>query len=147
MIEKEVRFMKDDTFVRKAPLPWLLAGLCLGLVQILAIWAQKPLGISTQFVIVESVGLHKVVPEYAAEHPLISAEKYRPEGDFEPDVRVTFQLGGESAEIWVFDLEDVPNAVRALTTIREMTERALEAIPDCVAWCEEQNRRAGAKKP
>ncbi len=69
--------MKDDMFVRKAPLPWLLAGLFLGLVQILAIWVQKPLGVSTQFVVVESVAIHKLAPEYAADHSLIEGEKYR----------------------------------------------------------------------
>ena len=51
--------------VRKAPLPWLAGGLFLGLVQVAAIAAYKPLGVSTQFVVVDSLVLHEAAPEYA----------------------------------------------------------------------------------
>lgn len=63
--------------VRKATLVWWAGGLLLGLTQILAIATSKPLGVSTEFVVVDSVGLHKVAPEYAQGHPLISNEKYQ----------------------------------------------------------------------
>ena len=63
--------------VMKAPLPWLVGGLLLGLVQIAAIGLYKPLGVSTQFVVVGSKVLHEVTPEFARKHPLISQEKYR----------------------------------------------------------------------
>ena len=63
--------------VRKAPLVWWLGGALLGLTQVLAVGVKKPLGVSTQFVVIESVGLHKAAPEYAGQHKLISDKKYR----------------------------------------------------------------------
>lgn len=63
--------------VQKAPLPWWVAGIVLGLVQVLAIAMVKPLGVSTQFAIIDSKVIHAAAPEYAQEHPLISKEKYR----------------------------------------------------------------------
>jgi uncharacterized protein len=66
-----------ESTVRKAPLAWWLGGLLLGLTQILAVYANGPLGVSTQFVIVDSMAIHAVAPEYAAGHPLISSDKYQ----------------------------------------------------------------------
>ncbi|MFA5239902.1 MAG: YeeE/YedE thiosulfate transporter family protein [Phycisphaerae bacterium] len=63
--------------VRKPPLSWLAAGILLGLVQILAIGVAKPLGVSTQFVIVDAKIISVVDKEYVEGHPLISAEKYQ----------------------------------------------------------------------
>ncbi len=67
----------DDLMVRKAPLPWWAAGLFLGLVQILAVWLDGPLGVSTQFVVLDSKVIHSVAPDYAQKHPLISKESYQ----------------------------------------------------------------------
>ena len=66
----------NDLTVQKAPLPWWLGGLLLGLIMVLAVGLKKPLGVSTQFVIVESIGLHQVAPEYAENHPVLKTEKY-----------------------------------------------------------------------
>lgn len=63
--------------VQKEPLPWWAAGLLLGLVQILAISLAKPLGVSTQFVVADAKIIKEVAPEYTAEHPLISSDKYQ----------------------------------------------------------------------
>ena len=68
---------ENSDVVRRAPLPWWLAGLLLGLVQLLAVGLKAPLGVSTQFVVVEGVAAHKVAPDYAAGHPLLSKEKYQ----------------------------------------------------------------------
>ena len=67
----------ENLLVRKAPLNWLVAGLFLGLVQVLAVGLVKPLGVSTQFVVVDSMVAHKLAPAYGENHPLISQEKYR----------------------------------------------------------------------
>lgn len=63
--------------VRKAPLNWLLAGVLLGLVQIAAIGLKGPLGVSTQFVVVDSIAITRAAPDYAHGHPLISTDKYQ----------------------------------------------------------------------
>ncbi|MBI9016962.1 MAG: YeeE/YedE family protein [Phycisphaerae bacterium] len=62
--------------VSKALLPWWVGGLLLGLIQILAVVANSPLGVSTQFVVVDSKIIHNVSEDYAKEHSLISQEKY-----------------------------------------------------------------------
>lgn len=67
----------SDLTVKKALLPWWIAGLLLGLVQVFAVYMVKPLGVSTQFVVADARILHKAAPEYADRHPLISKEKYR----------------------------------------------------------------------
>ncbi|MBN2210338.1 MAG: YeeE/YedE family protein [Sedimentisphaerales bacterium] len=63
--------------VEKSPLPWWLAGLLLGGVQILAVAISKPLGVSTQFVVVDTLALKQSSPEYVAQHPVIGSEKYQ----------------------------------------------------------------------
>lgn len=63
--------------VRKAAVGWVIGGVLLGLTQILAVGLHKPLGVSTQFVVADSMLLHRVAPEYAQQHPLISEAKYR----------------------------------------------------------------------
>lgn len=67
----------ENLKVQKAPLPWWIGGLVLGLVQILAVTLTKPLGVSTQFVVLDSMAIHNVAPEYARNHPLLSQEKYQ----------------------------------------------------------------------
>lgn len=67
----------EENKVSKAPLPWWAAGLALGLIQILAVFVKGPLGVSTQFVILDSMAIHKTAPEYAQNHPLLSQEKNR----------------------------------------------------------------------
>lgn len=70
----------DTKVVRKPLLPWLVGGLLLGLVQVLAVAVDGPLGVSTQFVVAEGIVMEKAAPEAAAEHPLISQPKYRKTG-------------------------------------------------------------------
>ncbi|MFA5291570.1 MAG: YeeE/YedE thiosulfate transporter family protein [Phycisphaerae bacterium] len=67
----------DDLTVKKSPLPWWLAGLVLGLVQILAVGLAEPLGVSTQFVIVDAKIIKSAAPQYTQNHGLISSEKYQ----------------------------------------------------------------------
>ncbi len=67
----------DDLTVRRAPLPFWLGGLLLGLTQIVAFGVKKPLGVSTQFAIISSIIVNKAAPEYANSHPLMSTEKYQ----------------------------------------------------------------------
>ena len=62
--------------VRRAPLPWLAAGLLLGAVQVAAVAVHKPLGVSTQFVVAGTQVLEKAAPSYVDSHPLISRKKY-----------------------------------------------------------------------
>jgi uncharacterized membrane protein YedE/YeeE len=66
-----------EEVVRKSPLPWWLAGVLLGLVQVLAVGLHKPLGVSTQFVVADAKAISAVAPEYAQNHELINAEKYQ----------------------------------------------------------------------
>ncbi|MBN1845633.1 MAG: YeeE/YedE family protein [Sedimentisphaerales bacterium] len=66
-----------ENSVPKAPLPWWAAGLLLGIVQILAVGLSGPLGVSTQFVVVEGVALNKVAPSYVEQHTLLQSEKYQ----------------------------------------------------------------------
>jgi hypothetical protein len=67
----------EKNVVRKAPLPWLVAGLLFGGVQILATGVKGPLGVSTQFVVAHTQVLERVAPEYTARHKLINSGKYR----------------------------------------------------------------------
>ncbi len=62
--------------VRKAPLVWWAGGLLLGLTQLLAIAINKPLGVSTQFVVADAMVLQHFAPEYVQGHPLIDKAKY-----------------------------------------------------------------------
>jgi hypothetical protein len=68
--------MSEET-VRKTVLPWWAAGILLGLVQVLAVGLAKPLGVSTQFVVLDAKVIKAVDGEYADGHPLISSEKYQ----------------------------------------------------------------------
>ncbi len=63
--------------VEKAPLPWWAAGLLLGLIQVAAVALQGPLGVSTQFVVVDSMAIHATDSAYAESHKLISEDKYK----------------------------------------------------------------------
>lgn len=63
--------------VRKSVLPWWAAGLLLGLIQILAVGLKDPLGVSTQFVIVDAKIINQINPEYVQKHELISSDKYQ----------------------------------------------------------------------
>ena len=63
--------------VKRTPVPWWIAGLLLGGVQILAVAVSKPLGVSTQFVVADAKLLARIAPEYARQHPLIGSEKYQ----------------------------------------------------------------------
>jgi len=67
----------NDLVVKKPPLPWWAAGLMLGLIQILAVGLNGPLGVSTQFVVADARIITQMAPEYAQNHPLISQEKYQ----------------------------------------------------------------------
>ena len=64
----------EEPIVRKPPLVWWAGGLLLGLTQVLAVSVKKPLGVSTQFVVAESVAMRQMkgkYAEYATSHPLI----------------------------------------------------------------------------
>lgn len=63
--------------VGKAPLPWWLGGLFLGLVQIAAVALHDPLGVSTQFVVLDAMALQQANPEYVANHTLVGDAKYQ----------------------------------------------------------------------
>lgn len=63
--------------VRRAPLVWWAGGLLLAMTQILAVSVQKPLGVSTQFAVLDGMALHEAAPDYAESHPLIGDEKYQ----------------------------------------------------------------------
>ena len=68
----------EEPVVRKAPLVWWAGGLLLGLTQVIAIALVKPLGVSTQFVVAESVALRKLggpYADYATSHPLIGGKE------------------------------------------------------------------------
>lgn len=67
----------QESNIEKPPLQWLAAGLLLGLVQILAVGLADPLGVSTQFVIVDAKVVKELAPAYVKDHPLIGAEKYQ----------------------------------------------------------------------
>ncbi len=67
----------QDKVVPKSLLPWWAAGLLLGIVQILAIGLKKPLGVSTQFVVVEGIGLHTAAPDYSQNHEVLKNKKYQ----------------------------------------------------------------------
>ncbi len=65
-----------DLVVKKAPMPFWAAGLLLGVVQIIAVAAYKPLGVSTQFVVADARVIQAAAPDYSRQHPLIGQEKY-----------------------------------------------------------------------
>ena len=71
---------EEHLVVRKTLLPWWLAGLLLGLVQVAAIGVKEPLGVSTQFVVADTQVIRQVAPDYATNHPLIGKEKYQKPG-------------------------------------------------------------------
>jgi len=68
----------DGPKVRKAPVVWWAGGLLLGLTLVLAITVKKPLGVSTQFVVAESVAMREMggkYAEFATNHPVIGDKK------------------------------------------------------------------------
>ena len=66
--------------VRRAPLTWLMGGLLLGLVQLVAVAVHGPLGVSTQFVVANTQVIESVATDYVRAHPLIQTKKYRDPG-------------------------------------------------------------------
>jgi len=66
--------------VQKTPLPWLWAGLFLGLVQVVAVAVHKPLGVSTEFVVAGAAVINQTAPDYVRGHPLIKDRKYQKPG-------------------------------------------------------------------
>lgn len=67
----------ESLIVKKPLLPWWAAGLMLGLIQIMAVGLNGPLGVSTQFVVADTQIINQIAPQYAQNHPLISQEKYQ----------------------------------------------------------------------
>ena len=65
---------------RTPVLPWWAAGLLLGLVMTLAVAVNKPLGVSTQFVVAHGMWLKEAAPTYVADHPVLSKESYQQAG-------------------------------------------------------------------
>ena len=56
---------------------WWAGGLLLGLTQVLAVAVKKPLGVSTQFVVADTMAIQRVDAEYVKGHKLISDAKYQ----------------------------------------------------------------------
>ena len=52
-------------------LPWWAGGLGIGLVLIVAVGLVQPIGVSTQYVALDGVLLHRVFPEVAAQTPYL----------------------------------------------------------------------------
>ena len=50
-------------------LSWFWGGLALGIVFLLAVWVVKPIGVSTQFVILDGIVMSKIRPELIQENP------------------------------------------------------------------------------
>ncbi len=67
----------EDMVFKKPPLPWWAGGLLLAAVQILAVTIRKPLGASTQYLILDTMALKSIAPEYIRNHPAVSVEKYQ----------------------------------------------------------------------
>ncbi len=67
----------SEPVVGKPPVPWLVGGLLLGAVQVLAVALAQPLGVSTQFVTVNAKALEAVAPSYVEEHPLVGKPSAR----------------------------------------------------------------------
>jgi uncharacterized membrane protein YedE/YeeE len=65
----------EESNSRTPPLPWSAAGILLGLVQVLAVALVRPMGVSKQFVVVDTKVLNRVAPEYSENHPLLSDEQ------------------------------------------------------------------------
>lgn len=53
-------------------LPWWAGGLGIGGILILAVALVQPIGVSTQYVVLDGVLLHQVLPELAAETPYLA---------------------------------------------------------------------------
>lgn len=67
----------ESSTVKRALLPWVIGGLLLGLTQVAAVGLKDPLGVTTQFVVVEGALAHAVAPEATEAHELIGPEKRR----------------------------------------------------------------------
>ena len=52
-------------------IPWWAGGLGIGVVLILAVALVQPIGVSTQYVALEGVLLHQILPEVAAQSPYL----------------------------------------------------------------------------
>jgi uncharacterized membrane protein YedE/YeeE len=52
-------------------IPWWVGGVGIGLVLILAVALVQPIGVSTQYVVLDGVLLHRILPEVAAQSPYL----------------------------------------------------------------------------
>lgn len=52
-------------------IPWWAGGLGIGVVLILAVALVQPIGVSTQYVVLDGVLLHQILPEVAAQSPYL----------------------------------------------------------------------------
>ena len=50
---------------------WWAGGLGIGLILILAVALVQPIGVSTQYVVLDGVLLHRILPEVAAQSPYL----------------------------------------------------------------------------
>jgi len=88
----------SEVKVRKSVVPWVVGGVLLGLLQVLAIGLVRPLGFSEPFVITDGVVVRAVAEEYAEAHPLLSREDYQKPG-YGRWVNVGIIIGGAIAAL------------------------------------------------
>ena len=69
-VKKQVTTMETRDAVEPM-IPWWAGGLGIGLVLILAVALVQPIGVSTQYVVLEGVLLHQILPEVAARSPYL----------------------------------------------------------------------------
>lgn len=55
-----------------APLSWWAGGIAIGLILTIAVGLVEPIGVSTQYVVLDGVLLHAVAPDIAAQSPYLT---------------------------------------------------------------------------
>lgn len=66
-----MRTMIDEEELAVPAIPWWAGGLGIGLVLIVAVALVQPIGVSTQYVVLDGVLLHHLLPDIAAQSPYL----------------------------------------------------------------------------